>query len=52
MFWVVKHGIKMSAMPSWSKTLDDGKIWDVVAFLRKMPDMGPDKYTQMSKPDQ
>jgi mono/diheme cytochrome c family protein len=47
-FWIVKHGIKMSAMPSWSKTLDDEDIWDLVAFLRKAPGMTPEKYQQLS----
>jgi hypothetical protein len=47
-FWIVKHGIKMSAMPSWGKTLDDGAIWDVVSFIRKMPDMSPETYQQLS----
>jgi mono/diheme cytochrome c family protein len=46
-FWIIKHGIKMSAMPAWSKTLDDEAIWDVVSFLRKMPDMTPQTYEQL-----
>jgi mono/diheme cytochrome c family protein len=50
-FWIVKHGIKMSAMPAWGKTLDDEDIWDVVAFLRKVPGMTPEKYLQLSSGD-
>jgi mono/diheme cytochrome c family protein len=48
-FWTVKHGIKMSAMPAWGKTLDDPAIWDLVAFLRQMPAMTPETYQQLSK---
>jgi mono/diheme cytochrome c family protein len=48
-FWIVKHGIKMSAMPAWSKTLDDDAIWDVVAFVRKMPGMTPQDYQQLAQ---
>ena len=48
-FWVVKHGIKMSAMPAWGKTLNDATIWDVVAFVRKMPLMSPEAYQQLSR---
>jgi mono/diheme cytochrome c family protein len=48
-FWIVKHGIKMSAMPAWGKSLDDETIWDVVAFVRKMPDMTPETYQQLSQ---
>ena len=43
-FWAIKHGIKMSAMPAWGKTLDDGQIWDLVAFLQKMPTLSPEAY--------
>jgi mono/diheme cytochrome c family protein len=50
-FWIVKHGIKMSAMPTWSKTLEDDDIWDVVAFLRKAPDMTPESYKQLTSQD-
>jgi mono/diheme cytochrome c family protein len=48
-FWIVKHGIKMSAMPAWGKSLDDETIWNVVAFVRKMPDMTPETYQQLSQ---
>jgi|SRR5271156_5343832 len=49
-FWIVKHGIKMSAMPAWGKTLDDAAIWDIVSFIRKMPDMSADRYRQLTNP--
>jgi mono/diheme cytochrome c family protein len=47
-FWIIKHGIKMSAMPAWGKTLDDATIWDLVAFVRKLPQMTPETYAQLS----
>jgi mono/diheme cytochrome c family protein len=49
-FWIIKHGIKMSAMPAWGKTLDDAAIWDVVAFVRKMPGMPEEDYRQLLQP--
>jgi mono/diheme cytochrome c family protein len=48
-FWIIKHGIKMSAMPAWGKTLDDAAVWDTVAFIRKMPDMTPETYQHLSQ---
>jgi mono/diheme cytochrome c family protein len=48
-FWIIKHGIKMSAMPAWSKTLDDAAIWDVVAFVRKMPDLTAEDYQHLAQ---
>jgi mono/diheme cytochrome c family protein len=47
-FWIIKHGIKMSAMPAWSKALDDEAIWDVVSFVRRMPDMTPETYRELT----
>ena len=43
-FWVIKHGIKMSATPAWGKTHDDRTIWGIVAFLQKLPELTLDQY--------
>ena len=43
-FWVIKHGIKMSAMPAWGSSHDDATIWSMVAFLQKLPGLSPAQY--------
>ncbi|HSR00764.1 MAG TPA: cytochrome c [Sphingomicrobium sp.] len=43
-FWIIKHGIKLSAMPAWGKTHSDELIWDMVAFIRQLPRMSPQQY--------
>jgi mono/diheme cytochrome c family protein len=43
-FWVIKHGVKLTAMPAWGKTHNDELIWDMVAFIRQMPKMSPAQY--------
>ena len=43
-FWIIKHGIKLSAMPAWGKTHSDDLIWDMVAFTRALPKMSPEQY--------
>jgi mono/diheme cytochrome c family protein len=43
-FWVIKHGIKASGMPAWGKSMADGDLWDVVAFLQQMPKLDPAQY--------
>ncbi len=48
-FWVVKHGIKMTGMPAWGVTHSDKLLWDVVAFLQKLPDLTPDQYRALVK---
>lgn len=46
-FWVIKHGIKMSAMPAWGGNHDDAEIWSMVAFLQKLPDLTPQQYKEV-----
>ena len=48
-FWIIKHGIKMSAMPAWGKSLDDAAVWDIVSFVRKIPAMNPQEYLRFSQ---
>lgn len=43
-FWIIKHGIKLSAMPAWGKTHSDALIWDMVAFVQKLPGMSAEQY--------
>lgn len=46
LWWIVKHGVKMTGMPGWDKSLSDGQIWDVVAFLEALPSMPPAAFAQ------
>jgi mono/diheme cytochrome c family protein len=48
-FWIVKHGIKMTAMPAWGKTHDDATIWTIVAFLQRLPTLTLEQYSEMTK---
>ena len=48
-FWVVKHGMKMTGMPAWGVTHDDDLLWDVVAFVRKLPELTPEQYETLVK---
>jgi mono/diheme cytochrome c family protein len=43
-FWIVMHGVKMTGMPAWGVTHDDEVLWDVVAFVRKLPELTPEQY--------
>jgi mono/diheme cytochrome c family protein len=46
-FWIIKHGLKMTAMPAWGASHDDEAIWSLVAFVRKLPDMTPQQYREL-----
>ena len=39
-YWIIKHGIRYTAMPAWGKMLSDDDIWKVTTFLgnwKKLP---------------
>ncbi|MFT5888513.1 MAG: mono/diheme cytochrome c family protein [Zhongshania sp.] len=48
-FWIIKHGIKASGMPAWGPTHSDERIWAMVAFLQKLPDMSALQYQVLSQ---
>jgi mono/diheme cytochrome c family protein len=48
-FWVVKHGLKMTGMPAWGVTHNDALLWDVIAFLQKLPELTAEQYQAMIK---
>ena len=45
-FWIIKHGVKLSAMPAWGRTHDDMLIWDMVAFMRTLPKLTPTQFQE------
>ncbi|HEY4439632.1 MAG TPA: cytochrome c [Candidatus Elarobacter sp.] len=40
-YWKVDHGIRMTAMPAYDKTLDQKSIWQLTYFLKHMPALPP-----------
>ncbi|MGH8470240.1 MAG: c-type cytochrome [Gammaproteobacteria bacterium] len=44
LFYVVKHGVKFTGMPGWPALGRDDEVWAMVAFLRKLPSLGAEKY--------
>ena len=48
-FWIIKHGIKMTGMAAWGVTHSDTLIWNMVAFLRKLPSLSDQDYREATK---
>ena len=46
LFWIVKHGIRMTGMPSWGDHSDD-EIWATVAFLEELVEMSAQDYAKL-----
>jgi cytochrome c553 len=52
LFETIKHGIRHTAMPAWPTALRDDEIWDMVAFVRRLPTMDADTYAGLAYGDQ
>jgi mono/diheme cytochrome c family protein len=47
LFWIIKNGIKMTGMPAFGPTHSDERIWSIVGFVRRLPQMSPDDFRAM-----
>jgi mono/diheme cytochrome c family protein len=45
LFWVTKHGIRMTGMPAWAGVLSDDEIWKVIAFVKNSGKLPPEVQT-------
>lgn len=41
-FWKIKHGIRLTGMPSFRHALSDTQIWTLALFLKHMDKLPPD----------
>jgi mono/diheme cytochrome c family protein len=45
LFWVIKHGIKMTGMPGFGLIeVPDNEIWTIAAFVKKLPTVSEDDF--------
>src|SRR5580700_4226068 len=49
-FYIIQHGIRWSGMPAWSKTLNDGQIWQLVTFLSNVQKLPPSVLKELAPP--
>ena len=40
-YWKVEHGVRMTAMPAYDKTLDEKAIWQLTYFLKHLRALPP-----------
>ena len=48
-YWITRHGIKMSGMPAWEFRLQDNVLWDIVAFVNYLPELTPQAYADITQ---
>jgi len=44
LYWITRHGIKMSGMPAWEMRLSETQLWAVVGFVGRLPKWSPQDY--------
>jgi mono/diheme cytochrome c family protein len=43
-YWITRHGIRMSGMPAWGMRLSEADLWAVVDFVAALPALTPAAY--------
>jgi mono/diheme cytochrome c family protein len=43
-FWLVKHGARMTGMPAFGPSHDDPTLWGISEFVKELPGMTPEAY--------
>lgn len=43
-FWITRHGIRMTGMPAFGPTHGDEEIWDLVAAVAALGELTPEEY--------
>ncbi len=49
LFWVIRHGLKMTAMPAFGASQSEEDVWAIVAFMRRLPTLSPQEYQAMAQ---
>lgn len=48
-FWLIKHGVKMSGMPAFGAEHDDETLWAIASFVKQLPAMTPERYATLGE---
>ncbi|MFL9813958.1 c-type cytochrome [Stutzerimonas sp. VN223-3] len=48
LFWIVKNGVKYTAMPAWPASKREDEVWAMVAFLQALPEMSTARYRELA----
>ena len=51
LFWIVKHGLKYTAMPAWIAPDRDDEVWAMAAFLQRLPKLTPAQFRALAYGD-
>ncbi|MEO8095940.1 MAG: cytochrome c, partial [Pseudolysinimonas sp.] len=49
LFWVTKHGVRMTGMPAWGGVMSDDEIWKIVSFIKNSDRLPPEAQAAWQK---
>ena len=49
-FYLIKHGVRWTAMPAWGNIMTDSEIWQVVLVLNRFEKLPPEVMEELKKP--
>ena len=49
-FYIIKHGVRWTAMPAWGGVMTDSEIWQVVTLLSRFEKLPPEVTEELKKP--
>ena len=47
LFWVTRHGIRMSGMPAWGATHEDSELWALATLITRFPELSANDYQHL-----
>lgn len=49
LFWITSEGIRMTGMPAFSPTHEENEIWQIVAFIRHLPELSDEETAELKR---
>ena len=49
LYWVTRNGIKMTGMPAWEFRYPDAELWQIVAFVKRLPTFTAADYAELDR---
>ena len=49
LYWIIKHGIRMTGMPAFGATHDTNELWKIAAFVQKLPELTDEQKEQLKR---
>lgn len=49
LFFIISNGVRFTGMPGWQEEDSAEEIWDLVSFIRHLPQLTPEEFKQMNE---